>query len=291
MIYLQAFTLPDADQESAFAMEILRKCYNDFYPFQVLPAKGISRVEFAPITIFCGGNGSGKSTLLNVIAEKLGVRRDSLYNRSSFFEDYLALCEADTCGTVPMNSCITTSDDVFDFMLNLRAVNQGIDRRREQMFEEYLEAKYSQFQMRSMEDYQTLRHINETRRKTQSRYVREHLGGNVREHSNGESALLYFQDKVTENGLFLLDEPENSLSPQKQRELCRFLEEAARFYNCQLIIATHSPFLLAMRGARIYDMDASPARTVKWTDVPNVRAYFDFFKEHQGEFGAFFQEI
>ena len=283
-LYLQAFSLPDGDMEFSHALEIKRTCYDSYYPFGVLSATGLTEATFEPITILCGGNGSGKTTLLNVIAEKLGVKRQSLYNRSSFLEDYLALCQAEMAAPLPENSRIITSDDVFDFMLNLRAVNQGIDRRREEMYDEYMDAKYSDFHLRSMADYERLRQVNDSRRLTQSRYVRKNLKNNVREHSNGESAILYFKDQVTENGLFLLDEPENSLSPQKQMELCQYLEEAVRFYGCQLIIATHSPFLLALRGARVYNLDADPARVTRWTEIPNVRAYYDFFRQHEKEF-------
>ena len=76
-----------------------------------------------------------------------------------------------------------------------------------------------------------------------------------------------------------MDEPENSLSPEKQLELCQFLEESARFFRCQLIIATHSPFLLAMRGAKIYDFDQDPVDVKPWTELANVRMYFDFFQK------------
>ena len=102
--------------------------------------------------------------------------------------------------------------------------------------------------------------------------------------SNGESAVVYFTQKIREGQLYLLDEPENSLSPQRQMDLASFLEESVRFYGCQFVIATHSPFLLALRGARIYDLDADPARVRKWTDLPNVRAYYDFFDRHRREF-------
>ena len=64
----------------------------------------------------------------------------------------------------------------------------------------------------------------------------------------------------------------------------RFLEDSARFYGCQFIIATHSPFLLAMRGARIYDLDADPIVRRKWTELPAVRTYFDFFASHADDF-------
>lgn len=169
-------------------------------------------------------------------------------------------------------------------MLNLRSINDGINLKREELFEEYQNAKYSKFQMKSLDDYEQLKKVNMARSKTQSKFVRANLMDNVREHSNGESAFLYFSEKIQENGLYLLDEPENSLSPERQQELVRFLEDSARFFGCQFIIATHSPFLLAMRGAKIYDMDEDVVDVKKWTELSNVRAYFEFFKKHEGEF-------
>lgn len=179
---------------------------------------------------------------------------------------------------IPAESRIITSDDVFDFILNMRAINDGIDEKREELFEEYLDAKYSDFRMKSLEDYDRLKKVNMARRKTQSRYVRNNLMDNAREHSNGESAFLYFSEKIKEDGLYLLDEPENSLSPERQQELVRFIEDSARFFGCQFVIATHSPFLLAVRNARIYDMDEEPVDVKRWTQLPNVRAYYDFLR-------------
>ena len=125
---------------------------------------------------------------------------------------------------------------MFDFMLNLRSINEGIDQKREELFEEYQEAKYSRFQMRSLEDYEQLKKVNSARRSTQSKFVRGNLQDNIREHSNGESAFLYFCDQIKEDGLYLLDEPENSLSPEKQQELLRFLEDSARFFTVSLLL-------------------------------------------------------
>ena len=58
---------------------------------------------------------------------------------------------------IPEESRIITSDDVFDFILNMRAINDGIDEKREELFEEYLDAKYSDFRMKSLEDYDRLK--------------------------------------------------------------------------------------------------------------------------------------
>ena len=258
--------------------------YDTFYPFQVLSKHGLTRLDFEPVTILYGGNGSGKTTALNVIAEKLALDRDTLYNRSNFFEDYTGMCDYEEEMPIPKESRIITSDDVFDFMLNLRSINDGINLKREQLFADYLEDKYSHFQMKSLDDYERLKKVNMAKRKTQSRYVRENLMDNVREHSNGESAFIYFSEKINENGLYLLDEPENSRSPERQQELLRFLQDSARFFGCQFIIATHSPFLLSMNGAKIYDMDEEPVDVKRWTELENVRAYYDFFKKHEHEF-------
>ena len=284
MVYLTSFTFPNEDTEFDFIMSIQRQCYDSFYPFKILSKHDLDRLDFMPITILYGGNGSGKSTALNVIAEKTGIQRDSNYNKTNFMKDYVNLCYMNVDEDIPENSRIITSDDVFDYMLNIRNLNEGIDTKREKLFEEYLDAKYSQFQLKSIEDYDQLKKVNRTRSKTQSRFVRGELMDNVREYSNGESASRYFTQKIGENGLYLLDEPENSLSPKRQMELVSFLEESVRYFGCQFIISTHSPFLLAMREAKIYNLDENPVTVKRWTELENVRTYYDFFIAHEKEF-------
>lgn len=282
--YLSRFDFPDAEREFDFFLQIKRTCYDSFYPFSVLSRVGLTQLEFDNITILYGGNGSGKTTAINVIAEKLSAARDSRFNTSHFFGDYLDLCHYEMRGAPPATVRIITSDDVFDYMLNLRALNEGLDERREDVFKEYLQDKYASFRLRSLEDYDQLKRVNMSRSKTQSKYTRARLMDSPRERSNGESAFFYFTQKIQDNGLYLLDEPENSLSPLRQQELCSFLEDSARFFGCQFVIATHSPFLLSMRGARVYDLDAAPACIRRWTELPAVRAYYDFFMEHRREF-------
>lgn len=284
MIYLSHFSFPEAEKEYDFILGQKRTCYDTYYPFQVLSKHGLRMLDLEPVTILYGGNGSGKTTALNVIAEKLGLARETAYNRSNFFEDYTNLCAFETGEPIPKKSRIITSDDVFDFMLNLRSINDGINQKREELFQEYLDVKYSHFQMKSLEDYEQLKKVVQARGKTQSKYVRGRLMDNVREHSNGESAFFYFSNKIEENGLYLLDEPENSLSPERQTELLKFLEDSARFFGCQFLISTHSPFLLSMKGAKIYDLDEEPVDVKRWTELSNVRTYFEFFKQHEKEF-------
>lgn len=200
MVYLSHFEFPDREVEYDFTMAQKRTCYDTCYPFLVLSEHRFHMIDFEPVTILYGGNGSGKTTALNVIAEKLGVQRETLYNRSAFFEDYTGLCSCRMEIGLPPCSRIITSDDVFDFMLNIRSLNEGIDQRRGELFKEYLDARYSDFRMRSLEDYEQLRRVNLARAKTQSKYVRKNLMGNIREHSNGESAFLYGIFDVGDSG-------------------------------------------------------------------------------------------
>ena len=287
MVYLKAFSLPSVNFVEQYINDILLTCVNNDYPFRVFTDRGLDDIRFEPITIFCGGNGCGKTTLLNVIAEKLGVARGSAYNRSTMFEDYIDGCSfsADIAG-IPNESRIITSNDVFDFMLDLRAYNEGVDSSRDNLMKEYLALKQNRsgFQLGSMDDYEQLKKLNDARSRTMSKYVKSRNEVNIKSKSNGESAFAFFTSKIQDNALYLLDEPENSLSAQLQIELLQYLENAVRFFNCQLVMSTHSPFLLSLRGARIYDLDETPIRTARWTQLENVKTYYNFFMQNASRF-------
>jgi len=284
MLYLESFEFPVDEQEFDYLLQIKRRCYTSYYPFKILSRRSFSRIDFAPVTILYGGNGTGKSTALHVIAEHAKIERQAPYNKTCFFEDYAGMCRMKTSGGIPEGSCIITSDDVFDYMLSVREINDGIDTKRSDLFEEYFELKRTGFQLTSMADYEQLRKVNRARKRTQSRFVREELGTELRTFSNGENAFRYFSEKITENALYLLDEPENSLSPERQMELAQFIEDSARFFGCQFVISTHSPFVLAIRGAKIYDLESDPVDVRRWTELKNVRAYYDFFMDRRREF-------
>ena len=294
MLYLKRFTLPSEDMEAAFFTpsgqpkdyKIQSTTFSSSYPFNVFRYRQVPTLEFEPITILYGSNGSGKSTLLNVIAEKLGLSRDAPFNRTAFYEDYVNLCRYFACPQLPEGSKYIASDDIFHCLLNLRRLNEDIDDTREELFREYneanLQARRGQVRrLQSLSDYQAFARHSEAVRHTRSRFVNDRLVKNVVTQSNGESALRYLMDEVTENCLYLLDEPENSMSPQFQLDLKQVLEDSARFFGCQFVIATHSPFLLAMKGARIYDLDESPPRVKNWKELDSIRTYMRFFEEHR----------
>ena len=294
MVYVHRFSLPSEEQELRFLAgngELKRTCYASRYPFGLFLGRGRKprlELELEPITILCGGNGSGKTTLLNLLGEKLALQRGAVFNRSSFFADYVELCRAEVLPSmtaqVRARSRVITSDDVFDYLLDLRCMNEGIDTKRRELLEEYTDARYADFQLRSLEDVDRLRQVVEAKRGTGSRYVNKRLMKDVPGKSNGESAFLYFTREIKEGGLYLLDEPENSLSPKLQEELMGFLEDSVRFYGCQFVISTHSPFLLSLKGAQIYDLDARPVAVCPWTQLEHVQAYYRLFQRRWKEF-------
>ncbi|MBO6011475.1 MAG: AAA family ATPase [Oscillospiraceae bacterium] len=268
-----------------FIQRLKRTCYNGVYPFKVFPVKALRELDFGPITIFCGGNGSGKSTLLNVIAEKLGVLRHSAFSGGAFFTEYVSMCEAEH-DAIPGGSQILTSDDVFDYMLNIRYLNDGIDVRRNELLEDWIGRKYASHRFSGMDDYEDWKESYDAKSKSQSQYVRERLMRNVDMHSNGESAMKYFVDHIRENALYLMDEPENSLAVGLQKDLGKYISDSARHFGCQFVLATHSPVLLSTPGAVIYDLDKTPVCTKKWTELENVKTYFEFFEQHRSEFAG-----
>ena len=137
MVYVKKLFLPSERAETDFITHEHRTCFNTFYPFKIFPEKRLGEVSFDGITMFYGGNGSGKSTLLNVLARKLNAVRYSEFNDSPLFDEYVGKCYAEYART-PQRSYVLTSDDVFDNVLSARYINEGIDERRNELFEKYV---------------------------------------------------------------------------------------------------------------------------------------------------------
>lgn len=273
MIYLKRFELLDKEDWSG-------------YPFHIFLEKQFFNIEFEPVTIFYGDNGSGKSTLLNIITETINkekqmIKRKKLLVKSEYFDTYIEKCKYYLENTIPMESKIILSEDIFENILSKRIENQKKNEGRKELEKQYMQYKYNPVNYSSLED---LSISVETRNKTQSKFIKSRIEENFKEFSNGQTSLEFFDKELKENGLYLLDEPENSLSPKFQIELIQLLLELSRFFKCQFIIATHSPFLLSIPDAKIYDLDSIPVTPKKWYELENMKIYYNFFKENKDKF-------
>ena len=299
MIYLSEFKLLTADDEWEFFRRRSKGCYDSFYPYEFFPQqKELSELEFTDITIFCGSNGSGKSTLLNIIAEKLELKRESPFNKTDFFDPYIDVCSYDftiydkeKLRDLMKVSRIITSDDVFNHIIGVRERNENLSFKREVTSRDIAQIKMDGwengprgFNAEDPENLNSFLDYCHKRREPSYKYIRTNVGVDERTYSNGENGFKYFTDAIQPGGLYLLDEPENSLSAEMQLQLVQFIQGMARFYDCQFIMSTHSPFILSLPFARIYNMDELPVKTCKWTELPNVRIFYEFFKDHSYEF-------
>ena len=282
MVYLKEFNLLSEDFENGILINERRNYFHNQYPFRIFPDKKLEKMDFANITILYGGNGSGKSTIINIIAEKLNAKGLNLTG-GEMFQTYVDYCKYETSLEIPDEIKIIKSDDVFDYIYNVKRINNRGFNRREALLKEYFECKKTS--IRDINDYQNIKNEVDAKRLGPSDFIRGRmLNKDVLEQSNGESALMYFISEIKDNGVYLLDEPENSMSASMQLKLTKFLEESARFFNCQFIIATHSPFILGMNGATIYDLDSVPVSTKKWWELENMKIYYNFFKDNSEKF-------
>ena len=273
LVYLKKFELLDNEDWSG-------------YPFHIFLEKEFFNIEFDPITIFYGDNGSGKSTLLNIITETINTDKKVIDRRkplvkSDYFDMYIAKCKYYLENNIPLGSKIIFSEDIFDNILSKRIENKEKNNQRQELEKQYMQYKYNPINYSSLED---LSISVETRNKTQSKFIKSRIEENAREFSNGQTSLEFFDKELKEDSLYLLDEPENSLSPKFQIELIQLISELSRFFKCQFVIATHSPFLLSIPNAKIYDLDSIPVMTKNWYELENMRIYYNVFKENKGKF-------
>ena len=282
MVYLKEFNLLSEEFENSILINERRNYFHNQYPFRIFTDKKLEKIDFTNITILYGGNGSGKSTILNIIAEKLNAKGLNLTGEE-MFQTYVDYCKYETSLEIPDEIKIIKSDDVFDYIYNVKRINNRGFNQREALLKEYFECKKTL--IRDINDYQSIKNEVDAKRLGPSDFIRGRmLNKDVLEQSNGESALMYFISEIKDNGVYLLDEPENSMSASMQLKLTKFLEESARFFNCQFIIATHSPFILGMNGATIYDLDSVPVSTKNWWELENMKVYYNFFKDNNEKF-------
>lgn len=94
--------------------------------------------------------------------------------------------------------------------------------------------------------------------------------------SHGEGFVRFFEERMSRQGLYLMDEPESALSPNRQRELLRVLARMQESAGSQVIMATHSPILMAVPGATVLEMTRFGPVPVSFEDTAHFKLYRDF---------------
>jgi len=110
----------------------------------------------------------------------------------------------------------------------------------------------------------------------QSGYGRKSL----HDQSHGEAFLALLTNRLQGDGVYLFDEPEAALSPQRQLSVLTLLHRLV-YHRSQLVIATHSPILLAYPNARIYQFSDAGIAEVKYTDTEHFQITRDFLNRHE----------
>jgi len=200
----------------------------DRFPFTLPFLRGLDLELDQPVTFFVGENGSGKSTLLEAIADLCGLHVGG-------------------GGSADLLSVQHEMSSELARVLRPRFRH----RPRDGFF----------FRAETLVNFATL--LEERKRDPDflgDPYM--HYGGqSLHRRSHGEAFLDVFQHRI-HDGLFLIDEPEAALSPQRQLTLLYLLRDRVERGRAQFIIATHSPILLTFPGAVIVDFDDPALRHI-----------------------------
>lgn len=269
IIYLKTFKLSD------------KKISNkNIYPYNVLKNKEPDVFIFDNITILYGNNGSGKSTLLNIMAHKLNLKGKERSNPEvlgtlPYFEEYAQSCEYELgenengrkISRVPPNSRYIKSEEI---LYEIRKIQQRA------VLQESIESNLAR--ERGLKNARDFLETKEGGKQL------DRFEFSQDKYSNGETTLQILEDNIEADSLYLLDEPEVSLSPQNQVKLAEEINKMSRLLGGQFIIATHSPFMLGILNAKIYNLDTKDYKIQKWSELENVRFFYEFFKDKEKEF-------
>lgn len=236
------------------------------YPFNVAAVNTVDRLELGrSVTILVGENGTGKSTLLEAIAAAAG---SVVVGGSGTIQSRLGDCLQLVWGRKTRKGFFLGADDFINFSRKIDELRSEIQTRLEELDEEYQGRSEYALKLARMPLLGQLTELENT------------YGGSLGEMSHGESFLHLFQRRLVPGGLYLLDEPETPLSPVKQLALIALIVDMAR-ENCQFIIATHSPLLMAIPDAQIYSFDELPPRVVGYEELEHVQMTRDFLNDPQ----------
>jgi predicted ATPase len=239
------------------------------FPFNVPAIESLDALDLdAPVVCFVGENGSGKSTLLEAIA--VGANLPSAGSNDLARSDPTLQQQGVLAKALKLSWRLRTNrglflraEDFFGFQLMLK--------RERAEFVETLERMEVEYADRS--EYAKALAMGPLRGSMAD--MDRRYGADPDARSHGEAFLNFFQQRLVPKGLFLLDEPEAALSPQRQLALMAMMFDLVA-EGAQFIVATHSPILLAFPEARIYSFDESPISQVAWDETEHVRLTRDF---------------
>ena len=239
------------------------------FPFSVPAIGALRELSLAtPVTFLVGENGSGKSSFLEALAwaaESVAAGSDAI-DRDATLAHVAPLGRAMrlTWNRRTRRGFFLRAEDFFG---HVKQVNASLAHHRSEAARIRVESAHLP--------------AGEVARITAPHTGSEHAlaaryGIDADARSHGEQFLAFFAARLAPGGLYLLDEPEAPLSPSRQLALLSMLKEATEQRACQLVIATHSPILMALPGAAIVSFDAVPPRTVAWDELESVRLVRDF---------------
>ena len=206
----------------------------------------MSRLEFHPaVTFFIGENGTGKSTLLEAVAVKSGYSAEGGWKRRAT-EDITASSGLDhhlrlARGGYPGDGWFLRAESFSNVATELEQLDK-------EPFCGHGFAAYG--------------------------------GKELHAQSHGEAFLALLNHRLSGDGLYFFDEPEAALSPQRQLAVLTLLHRLVRHHS-QLVIATHSPILLAYPHARIYEFSERGINPIDYEDTEHYRVTRDFLAQRE----------
>lgn len=210
------------------------------YPFDLPWLNADFELDFtAPVTIIAGENGTGKSTLIEAIA---------------------GLCGFDEAGGGMGYRPVDHS----------HALDQSGTSLADALRGSWLPKVTRGWFFRAESFYSVARYLDDAAREG---------GGpppDFLSWSHGEGFIRFFEERVSQQGIYLLDEPESALSPKRQLELLRHLHRIQTGATAQVVMATHSPILMALPGADLLEVTRHGFRKAQLHSIPHFRLYKSF---------------
>lgn len=221
------------------------------WPYNVPAIKYCGNIEIDPeLTFIIGDNGTGKSTLLETLGYRLQL---PLINGMIAGASMEAAIKLQPYFSVEWNletpkGFFFRAEDFGKYVVSGEGAQNNLGAALEDMIGNVPDSVIRQ--MQESQDFALAK-------------MREIYGQRLSTFSHGEAYLKIMHDRVDGEGVYLFDEPESALSPSRLLSLIYFIKEHLQQYRSQFIIATHSPMLMAIPDARIYEVSENSMQEVE----------------------------